>query len=542
MTESTPTVVVTSDEGLPDVIARLRDAAAGGRAVNLVVPIDSSLLLTANEFRALKDAIDEHRLAVQMRTSDPLRLRLAERLGVEARTLPRTRRVVAPPPTPPSTPEPVREAVEPVPIVGPVLQPDPEALWPLRNGHAATEEEAESIPDPEAVAEAEPLLERPPRRWLPVAAGLALIVVAAFFALRFAVPRAVIHVAPKTAPVAGSLVFDVTPDGKPLDDGAAFAIAPTPQEFDVTWEGEAPVTGVRVVPDETAGGPIELRNASAEPLTVDAGTVVTTEAGAEFAFAEGVTVPAADAATGEPGAATGQVEAVKPGTGGNVDTGEIGGRLPNGVYYSNRMQPTAGGTDKEFPIVAQADLDALSKQAAAAAPDLVRAALAKNGADAVLLASSVNITGQQDAFDHHANDDAERVALKATLTIEAMTYPASAVKTRFEPALAAQLNAAAPEGYAVNSASITYEPPVETDEGAHGVRLEVAAKANAEAVLSDAERERLAAELAGKTPEEAAAILARAPQVASFTVDYEPAWLSGQMPNNAARIEFEIAE
>lgn len=540
MTERAPTVVVTSDEALPDVIARLRDASASGREVNLVVPIDSALLLTANEFRALKDAIDEHRLAVQMRTSDPLRLRLAERLGVEARTLPRARRIVAPPPAPPPAPEPVNAPVEPAPIVGPLLHPEPEALWPSRNGHAIPDDVEEASPEPEPVVAAQSLLERPPRRWLPVAAGLALIVVAAFFVLRFAVPRAVIHVAPKSAPVAGSLVFDVTPDGQPLDGGAAFAIAPAPQQFEVTWEGEAPATGVRVVPDGAAGGPIELRNASAEPLTVDAGTVVTTETGAEFAFTEAVTVPAADATSRQPGAATGHVQAVKPGSGGNVGTGEIGGRLPNGVYYSNRMQPTGGGTDKEFPVVAQADLDALSQQAAAAAPDLVRDMLAKNGADAALLASSVQITDQQDTFDHHANEDAERVSLKSTMTIEAMTYPASAVETRIDPALAAQLNAAAPEGYAVDPASITYEPPIEIDRSERGVRLEVAAKGSAEAILSDAEREKLAAELAGKSPKEAAAILARTPQIASFTVDYEPAWLSGQMPNNAARIEFEI--
>lgn len=542
MTERTPTVVVTSDEGLPDVIARLRDASAGGREVDLVVPIDSSLLLTANEFRALKDAIDEHRLAVLMRTSDPLRLRLAERLGVEARTMSRTRRIVTPPPAPPPAPEPASAAVAPVPVIGPALQPDPEALWPSRNGHAATDDEAEAAPEPETVGPGEPLLERPPRRWLPVAAGLVLIVIAALVVLRFAVPRAVIHVVPKSAPVAGSLVFDVTPDGKPLDGDAAFAIAPAPQEFEVTWEGEAPVTGVRVVPDGTASGPIELRNALAEPLTVDAGTVVTTEGGAEFAFTEAVTVPAADATTGEPGAATGHVQAVKPGSGGNVGTGEIGGRLPNGVYYSNRMQPTDGGTDKEFPIVAQADLDALSKQAAAAAPDLVRAALARNGADAALLESSVRITSQQDSFDHQAKDDAEHVSLTSTMTIEALIYPASAAETRVEPALAAQLNAAAPEGYAVDPASITYEPPVEIDESERGARLEVAAKARAEAVLSEAEREQIAADLAGKRPEEVAAILANVPQVASFRVDYEPAWLSGQMPNNAARIEFEFAE
>ena len=98
MTDRNPTVVVTSDETLSDIVARLREAANGGRTVDLVIPIDSALLLTAREFRTLKDAIDEDRIAVQMRTADPLRLQLAGRLGIPARTLPRPRVVARPRP------------------------------------------------------------------------------------------------------------------------------------------------------------------------------------------------------------------------------------------------------------------------------------------------------------------------------------------------------------------------------------------------------------------------------------------------------------
>src|SRR3954468_2550643 len=95
MTDPNPTVVITSDETLPDIVARLREAANGGRTVDLVIPIDSALLLTAREFRTLKDAIDEDRVAVRLRTSDPLRLQLAGRLGIPAGALPRPRVVAA---------------------------------------------------------------------------------------------------------------------------------------------------------------------------------------------------------------------------------------------------------------------------------------------------------------------------------------------------------------------------------------------------------------------------------------------------------------
>ena len=153
-----------------------------------------------------------------------------------------------------------------------------------------------------------------------------------------------------------------------------------------------PATGVRVEPDGTASSGIELRNASAAPLTVDAGTIVATETGVEFAFSEAVTVPPPTRQPVSPARRRDACKAVAPGSAGNVGTGELGGRLPNGVYYSNRMAPAAGGTDKEFPMVAQADLDALIAAARAAAPELAAAALEEEYPGEALLPATVTVT------------------------------------------------------------------------------------------------------------------------------------------------------
>ena len=382
----------------------------------------------------------------------------------------------------------------------------------------------------------------PPRRWLPVAAALVALVVAAVLAIRFVLPQAVITIVPRTAPVAASLVFDVTHDGKPLDDVAAFALVPQQREIEVVWTGSAPVTGVRVEPDGTAGGPIELRNASSQPVAVEAGTVVATETGVEFSFAETVTVPAIDAATGAPGAATGTVRAVLPGSGGNVGTGEIGGRLPNGVYYSNRMQPTSGGTDKEFPVVAAEDLAALSAAAKAAAPELASANLGEAEPGMTVVPSSVTVSAQSDAFDHQAGEEVDSVTLTATLTVHVEAYDAAAAAEQSEPLLASLLSDDAPAGFAVEAKEIVYQAPFAVSESDGDVRMEAAAEASAAAVLDDGERQALAARLAGVSAPDAAAIIAAAPEVAEFRVDYSPAWLPQQMPNNAGRIRFEVTQ
>lgn len=548
MSDRHATVVITSDETLSGVIDQIRAAADGGRVVHLVVPIDSSLLLTASEFRALKDAIDEQRLPVVVRTSDPLRLRLGERLGLRtqaaARPKPAVAAVAAPTMPSPLAPEPTPPATAPGVAAEPAALPamprlDPHDLWPGQNGadaESGTGDPAEPLDSAEPRAGDSP--GNPPRRWLPMVIFLVLLVLGAALAIRYVVPRAVIQVTPRVEPIVASLVFDVSGEGQPLDDVAAFALAPDTRQVEVVWEGAAPTTGILTVPDGTATGPIELRNASSEALTVEGGTLIATEAGAEFAFTDAVTVPASDPATGEPGAATGSVRAVEPGTGGNIETGELGGRLPNGVYYSNRMEPTTGGTDKEFPMVAQADLDALSAQAAAAADDLAAAALEDDG----VAVSALTVAEQRDVFDHQADEEAEMVSLRAEMTLDVAVYDVGEAESRYESALTQQLAAAAPDGYWVNPEAIAFSEPVAVEAPDGGTRLEVTASVDAEARLGEAERQDLAERLAGLSAAEAEAVLSEIEGIATYTVEYQPAWLPQQMPANAGRIAFEIVE
>lgn len=550
MTERNPSVVVTSDETLSDIVDRLREAADGGHTVDLVIPIDSALLLTAREFRTLKDAIDEDRVAVRMRTADPLRLQLAGRLGIPTGALPRPRVMATPTaittdqPQGVAQPPPVNDEDWPgeTAVAEPIAGSAPESHWPTQNGLSGESDGAES--DGKLVAEPEPerALANPPRRWLPVAAALVALVIAALLGIRFILPQAVVTIVPRTAPVAGAVVFDVTTDGRPIDEQAAFALTLQQRQVDVVWEGTAPVTGVRVEPDGTASSPIELRNAASEPLVVEAGTTVATETGVEFTFTEAVTVPASDSATGRPGAATGTVQAVQAGSGGNVGTGEIGGRLPNGVYYSNRMNPAAGGSDKEYPVVAQEDLDALRAEANTAAPQLAAEVIARDQPGEEILLSTATVSGQDDAFDHQAGEDAAEISLRSTLTVDMLTFDGEAASAKFEQILADRLGAEAPEGFSVAGEKIIFEEPLETEESDRGVRLEVKARADAIAVLDDAERAALANELAGASAEDAAAILVRRPEIAEYSVDYHPAWLPEQMPNNAGRIQLEITE
>ncbi|MCC6312676.1 MAG: hypothetical protein IT337_01585, partial [Thermomicrobiales bacterium] len=84
-----PSVVVAGDDdSLADVLHRLREAGRGGQPIDLIVPRDSSLLLTAAEFRLLREMLDRDRLSANLCTDDPLRAQLAALLGVPCHGLP----------------------------------------------------------------------------------------------------------------------------------------------------------------------------------------------------------------------------------------------------------------------------------------------------------------------------------------------------------------------------------------------------------------------------------------------------------------------
>ncbi|MFN8664683.1 MAG: baseplate J/gp47 family protein [Thermomicrobiales bacterium] len=527
------TVVVREDESLTEVLDRVREAATGGHTVHVIVPVESPLLLTANEFRTLKAALDDDRLSVIVRTSDPLRLKLGERLGLEMQPAPR-RKVVARAPAPPipATQQVIAEPEEEV-----YSGPDPILLWP-----AQVTEVVDSAPEvEESIPAQEPVRRNPPRRWLPVALLLALLVVGAAFVFRALTPQAIVRYVPRTQDVSAAIVFDATVDGQPLDDGAAFAFPTQTQQLQVTWSGETSATGSETVPDKPASGPIELRNAGSTPVTVDAGTKVTTEDGTEFAFTEAVEVPAADASTGKPGAATGRVQATTGGTSGNVGTGEIGGRLPNGIYYSNRMEPTDGGTDQEFRIVAQGDLDALRAQARDAAGGLAEKDINGENGDQGFVVTGVSIVNQQDTFDHGAGERGDTVSLQSTMTLDVTVVDLKQAEVDFERDLANELTATAPDGYTVPVKEMHVNPPVVQRTEDRGSRLEISANVEARLTLDDAHKRQLAGEMAGLSPAEAEAVLAKDPAVAGARVEITPGWLIKTVPENPDRVVFEDA-
>ena len=408
---------------------------------------------------------------------------------------------------------------------------------------------ADDDPSPETVAAepgAEPWWRRPSPRNLPLPARIAAVVVAVLLvaALGYAIlaPRAAIRVALAREPVAATLIYDVTADGSPLDPGAEFAIEAERQTVDVLFDASIPTTGTRAEPDQTATGEIRLANPMAEEITVERGTIVSTESGVDFATVDAVAVPGVNPSDGQAGTAAVSIRALEPGTGGNVTNGEIGGRLESGIYYSNRDRPTDGGTDRTIPIVAAADLETLRAKAATEIPTLAETAFAEEFDGMVPIPGSL-VTGRgSDEFSAEEGAETERLSLRMLRPIAAFIYDPAAVREEAAAELRLRLDAEMPTGYRLDDDTIELAEATVLDDQERGTRFEIQATAASVAEFTSDERRDLAQDLAGKDPADAETVLDGLPQIDRFEIAYHPSWFPNRMPSNPDRITWEFAE
>ena len=340
--------------------------------------------------------------------------------------------------------------------------------------------------------------------------------------------------------------------GQPLGTGGPRAAArgeqPTPEltipvaplDLELTWEGSIATTGTRAEPDKPARGRVRLANPGTESVTVKAGTEITSDAKVKYRFVDDVTVRGGDPGLGEYGGAEAEVEAVTPGTAGNLGVGELWGQLKNKVYYSNRDAAIEGGTDKVVKTVAPADVAALRRQAETELARQSEGDLASRlEPGTAVVPGSVKLGELEVTFSRQAGDDAETLRLTAKAAATGSTYETAEVNAQATASLQGKLAASTPAGFAMDPGSLVLGEP-EPVAGEFGV-FRVTARGRALAELPEQARADLAEDLAGKSVDEVAAIVRANPAVAGFDVDYSPGWLPDRMPISDDRIEIEVA-
>ncbi len=367
--------------------------------------------------------------------------------------------------------------------------------------------------------------------------GLALLVgiVGAYLFL----PSAQIVVTPKTETL-GPIQLTVVADPETTEpDVEAGTVPAEVLSVDVTTSDTFPATGKRV--EETAAkGTVRFRNVDfTSANTIPGGSIVSTSGGIRFRTNRSVTVGAATLVGLQivPKTASVAVTAVEPGPEGNVEPNTIltipRGESPVTLSVTN-PEATTGGTREEFPKVARADVD----KAMATLDAALQAEFATQVADPALAPSGSTV------FPETA------VLGEATPTVDPKTLVGTETAT-FELGLSATGTVTAVDDAPVSTiaearlrdsvaaGSQLVEDSITIDVGAAVVTggvvsFPVTASATQVAVLDPDE---LKAQILGKTPDEATAILA---PYGAAEIDLSPGWVT-TIPTFENRVDLTIA-
>jgi hypothetical protein len=555
------TVTVDEHDTLPQVLDRIR--AAGGDSLTLEIPEHCPILLTATEFRTLRDVADRHRLTLSLKTDDPLRLQLGSMFGLAAWDRPGHVADASLDGEIESTPafrgwrsarakHAARMGGDAPPAEDPIAvsrRRRTELYEPGATSERARLDEPNVGLSDDATHVALSYLDQDPGaararlvgRLVAVALVVALI---AGLAGWYFMPGVTVRATLRQGQIGTELLYSVTRPGASAPADAAFAVeaveATDTVEFDVT----VPASGVEVTPDQAASGTVTLRNASPEAVTVPAGTTLATVTGIAFVTTGDVEVPPGSPDGSTIGEATVEVEASAPGTASNLAAGEFSGKVPDlPVYFANRGGAMSGGTDIEVAVVTDEDIAALEAQVE---NDLRRVVAedwsARLPEGQAILTPSVEVEDPEYTIDGAAGDEAESVTLRGTVQATGLQYDRASVEdqalSHYEDALAALV----PEGYELVPDSVVLGEPSLVAESPDSVEYEMGATAVVRARVDDGTRDALAEDLAGADWERAGSILANVPAFETWSMETSPGWWPDRLPRAASRITVEIEE
>lgn len=576
---SRPTAVVAVgiSDSIADVLGRL--PSYPGHEVRLTIPPGSALFLTASEFRALQEASAQANTVTIVETEDPLRRQLAQMFGLKTHQsgAPSGPRLVTQTPERPSssaqsTPTPIKPGqIVPLPNSS-ASRRDQSSMarsnertrlgrTPRSTVSSQNDSSATWARPVEVGPKARSLVTTPAPTTLPadhedddrtggrrrtiliiVAAviGLVLVILAGLAVAAMTLTTATVDLELRRQPVTGSTSVEFIVGGASTADSAT-AVPVQYVSVDVTVETTSPATGVDRVGVTPATGTIQLANPTDQAIEIAAGAAGIGDTGVEFIFTADTTVPpATDSAPGE---AEVTIETTTLGTTANLEPGDLSGVLDSGVFFSNRLQELAGGTDEEGKVVSEDDIEAARSAAADALTEAASERFAQTlQANVMAVPSTFAIEEQGETIDHEAGDAAEAVTLRAVYSVTALTYAADDLENAVSPLLGDALAASIPDGYSLDESTIRLGVPEvpSADDSDGTISAQVPVNARASASFTPEQEASLIDRLEGADDDEAEAILAAEPAVESFTINQSPDWLARGMPADADRIEIHV--
>jgi hypothetical protein len=540
-------ITVGPDDTLPLILQHLRDNA--GKSVQLDIPEHCPVLLTATEFRTVKELAEREKVTLTLRTDDRLRNQLSSMFGIknvgnmgEQSSAEGWR----PPQTMLGSPRAYGTWKTEDRGDDDFVELEPGTRSRRRRGDVIetnTNRKREND-DGSDISSLEYLNEKKDfftaRNIGSIVGALLVAALLMFAALWYYMPAVTVDATLRRQDVTEQLLYSVAAPGASLPSDIAFTADASQQSATVDFTITIPTTGVERTPDETATGSVLLRNPGDAAVTVPAGTELTVYAGPTYTTDEAVDVPAAS--DGEPGEASVGVTASAPGAAGNADAGLLTGQLPElGVFYSNRDGEIAGGTDIEVKVVTQADLDRLEEE--------VRVNLDRAAAEGwkeqlpegqAVVEPSVDTGEPSYDITNEVGEKLDEISVSGTVDATGLVFDSATVQQQTLEFFRTALQDKVPDGYELDAESVTLSEPEVIAEAPDNVQYQVEATGVANAVYSGSARNSLASDLAGGSWTEAESTLAGIEAFESWEMTTSPGWWSKRMPQAGDRITVNV--
>lgn len=556
---------VDQHESLPEVLERLH--AHRGESLTLIIADHSPILLTATEFRALKDLADRQHVRIRLETDDTLRRQLATMFGLakpharpepvaaesdpqgqgfgswrNARR-PKHRPAGQPPVLDEPSPKPERQA-EPE---------DPIAESRRRRNSLYADSVAKDKPDDDIIRiddagldyiEDDEDTRRQSRAWLlgRIAAVALVAIAAVLLALWYWFPSVEVDITLREADVSTGIVYSVAAPGAQVPSDASFAVEASEQSAEVPFTIAIPASGVDREPDGTASGSLVFRNVSDVPATLEQGTELTNIAGTSYLLLDQVEVPAGDIEN--PGEAEGRITAAEAGSGGNLGVGELTGKVQDqDVYYSNLAGPIEGGSDREFQVVTDDDLS----EAERAVQEDLRSAAAEGWLTQLpdgmaIVGPSVSPGDPSYTIEGAAGERRDAVVVSGTVSVTGLVYDLSDVEQQARSTFEVALQEQVPPGYELVAPTIQLGEPQVLAEAPQNVEYQVSATAIARAAFDEGARDGLRERMAGSSVDDAREALSDVGAIEEWEMSRSPGWWPDRMPQSDDRITLNISD
>ena len=435
----------------------------------------------------------------------------------------------------PETPKPQPEIAEQTSTsVAFDATPEPEAAEP----ETRREEQTALVPtEPEVVdgevVELEPL-ERPetptpPKQkpyWLliPFAIVLCLLYLAVSVLLPLLTPSATVTIIPVERTITTTTAIHV--HGRLLP------------AFTLSQSQTAPATGKRHQNATQAHGTITFYNGQLSEVTITAGTVLTGSDGTQVVTDQAVVIPA-----GNPpiyGQVSVSAYAVLAGQQGNIQAFAINTACcATSIVAKNTTAFTGGGAARDYIVVTRGDINNAVTSLLLTLSQSAHAALqAQLHPGEALIPTSCT---PHVSTDHKAGEEAREVRVTVSLTCTGIAYDAHSVYAEALQLLPSQATTALGANYSpIGGIQVAIIHATETSQARGIVTLTVNIEATFVYQIGPGEKRQLVKLIAGKTKQQAQALLSKAPGIEGAVIT-----TSGNvatLPDNPGKITIVIAE